>query len=1594
MADQSLYETSHTSSNTENVCYQQEPCEPLPAVTGCLNHNYGNQGMGNPQVSPVSPCFSQDKRENIIPGTLNTGMKTSETMESPRLTEWSHSNTGNHIAFRNNVSNSILWNTPSSTASGDAYQCTYSSQATGSQPQKISSSVLHKLDSFAQTFAGHSHRMQQASCMGQSLQTPACILDNTSEGAVKHLLSQKPQEQQQASSGGRYHSAFALQTLRNYAVLQQKQRMQMLQQQQQQQQQQPLYYEYQQQQQQQQQTQQFAQPQSHAQPVMQQQHTQQVQTQQILQPQQMQQAQYYLQHHTQQQQHVSLQDAQQQPQQLCSLPAVQYYQQPHTVHQLQHTVQHQQQQQHTQPPPQYHRDPTLKCMQQAHHCTQEQAPNIQHIQLNFVSSQFVFQDHHHQQQQQQKQQQQQPQPYRHVYHRYVVPQQLQEPAAQEKPVQSESKLQNSMDTHASTSAAEVGNNLCQDFSKISLPGSNSFSHRALVLPTDQDGGRKGPPQQAVCAAWPQVSTERKPDCTPEQRLDVKTRLLCSICSKEFRSLPALNGHKRSHCGVRTSPFRQEQGEKQQPKEVDNLMPVIMPVSVPVTLPPSDLSKETNISIQIKEHHATSLLDEDMPVLKKMSVTQSYSVDVANQCSSSETERKPLFGGTKTDKKEESIKSQNSKKKYRHRLQPLYIPPPPLYPGTTLYQSQLRSPRIVGDHQLDVTQELPSYTPPPMLSPVRQGSGLFSSVISTSHGNSHPALSMSAGTTTTPRLLLCRSGCFDGGSVPVTPGPGEQTVEPRINIGPRFQAEIPELQSRQWARKYLHKADLIWKPWSELDNPDYQQRVDSLLNLACSSAVPGAGANVEYALHCLFEARGDFVVALDKMLLKMSLKNESPSSDYHYAGADKWSSFERKQFLKAMITHNKDFILVQKVVKSKTVSQCVEYYYTYKKIRRLGRKHKARLVEIRCNGMPYLSQCFWILIRWCYWGSFLVWIFASCFFILRFMPTDTGLMAQSLDQIDVIELDYEPGAKACQSFTVGANACKPFEAKHVDTFLTKVRGVMNPLLNEDFALTSSEDEREKGLGFDFLTLTAEVLDLERELCKLARVQYERFHLEVCLKDKVIPRGLRILKMPAQVECDDELLSEWQRLNLTTSLGYLKLLCTAAQRRELILSDVIKEKYTKLCGKYHGELFHKRDRKDFPAGHIFSWPREAAVVQGNMSMTDVVSQNVPLKAVNNNVNNSSLCRDHVGNGGGENSGPKSTSISNNTVSSPNEVFPISSNLAGTKQKTLQITAHVHRADSQSLEEDEVKKANSTKEDVCFGLNFPLPVRDNSTTRQGTYVGREQHMGRGRSTTRYKRKLQEDTNSLQNVKKTFSKVCNVDEGLEDDEPEVERKSEKDNECRAQKSSDLLPSALELPYEAESQHHIVPPAPVASFVCEMPNCGGIFSSRQALNGHARIHGGTSQASKSHSLASSKPKPRQQSGYDSVKSSPAHSTASGDTDISTPFPCKECNKVFFKIKSRNAHMKTHRQQEEQQRQKRQKSEAADMTVATEQTLEPVRQSFPPIDHMSLIKQHVEDLTSEFDPDFSDVMEEAVGIDTDLIIDEEGVDLLCDDDDF
>nr|CAD7568437.1 unnamed protein product [Timema californicum] len=78
--------------------------------------------------------------------------------------------------------------------------------------------------------------------------------------------------------------------------------------------------------------------------------------------------------------------------------------------------------------------------------------------------------------------------------------------------------------------------------------------------------------------------------------------------------------------------------------------------------------------------------------------------------------------------------------------------------------------------------------------------------------------------------------------------------------------------------------------------------------------------------------------------------------------------------------------------------------------------------------------------------------------------------------------------------------------------------------------------------------------------------------------------------------------------------------------------------------------------------------------------------------------------------------------------------------------------------------------------------------------------------------------------------------------------------------------------------------------FVCEYPDCSASFNSRAALNGHIRIHGG--------GVCGRSPTPDKR---------PATATPPALGDLLEEFPCKICGKVFNKVKSRSAHMKSHR---------------------------------------------------------------------------------------
>ncbi|XP_037055758.1 transcriptional-regulating factor 1 isoform X3 [Peromyscus leucopus] len=1191
MGDQQLYKTNHVAHGGENLFYQQPPL----GVHSGLNHSYGNTisgaGMDAPQASPISPHFPQDTRDSL---GLPIGSKNLGQMDTSRQGGWgSHAGPGNHVQLRSNLANSnMMWGAPGQVEPTDGYQYTYS-QASEIRTQKLTSGVLHKLDSFTQVFANQNLRIQ-VNNMAQVLHTQSAVMDGASDSALRQLLSQKPVEPSASAIASRYqqvpqqpHPGFTGGLPKPALPVGQHAP------------QGHLYYDYQQP---------LAQmPMQGGQPLP---------ASQVLSShmQPMQQHQYYPQPPPQQQQaglqRISMQEMQPQPpqqirpsqpqqqqqlqlqQRQSSLQIPQYYQ-PQPM--MQHLQEQQQPPMHLQPPS-YHRDP--------HQYAPEQAHAVQLIQLGSMP-QYYYQEPQ--------------QPYSHpLYQQNHLSQHQQREDSQLKTYSSDRQTPAMLSSHGDMGPPDTGvaDPASSDMTRVgsTLPPPPLLSPSGIHL--NNMGSQHQQPSPG--SMWPQMHLPdgRTQPGSPEsssgptkgafgEQFDAKNKLTCSICLKEFKSLPALNGHMRSHGGMRASPsLKQEEGEKAPPPppqpqpqpqpplpppppppplppEADRLTPMVMPVSVPVKLlPPKPSSQGFTNSVaatpSARDKPASSVSDDEMPVL-----------DIPRK------HLPPIAAAAKAD---EPLKTLPEKKKFRHRPEPLFIPPPPSsyvpnptsYSGATLYQSQLRSPRVLGDHLLlDPAHELPPYTPPPMLSPVRQGSGLFSNVLISGHGPGvHPQLPLTP-LTPTPRVLLCRSSSIDGSNVTVTPGPGEQTVdvEPRINIGLRFQAEIPELQDVSALAQDTHKATLVWKPWPELENQALQQQVENLLNLCCSSALPGGGTNSEFALHSLFEAKGDVMATLEMLLLRKPVRLKChPLANYHYAGSDKWTSLERKLFNKALATYSKDFIFVQKMVKSKTVAQCVEYYYTWKKIMRLGRRHRTRLAEI-------IDDC----------------------------------------------------------------------------------------------MTSEEEE----------------------------------------------------------EAEEE---------------------------------------------------------------------------------------------------------------------------------------------------------------------------------------------------------------------------------------------------EEEPEEDRKSIKEEESEVPKSPEPPPAPALAPTEGPPTQAVGQPS--GSFICEMPNCGAVFSSRQALNGHARIHGGTNQVTKTRgAVPSGKQKPGgTQSGYCSVKSSPSHSTTSGETDPTTIFPCKECGKVFFKIKSRNAHMKTHRQQEEQQRQKAQKAAfAAEMAATIERTTGPVgAPELLPLDQLSLMKP-VKDVDILDDDVVQQLgaMDEAEVVGTDLLLDDQ-----------
>lgn len=357
---------------------------------------------------------------------------------------------------------------------------------------------------------------------------------------------------------------------------------------------------------------------------------------------------------------------------------------------------------------------------------------------------------------------------------------------------------------------------------------------------------------------------------------------------------------------------------------------------------------------------------------------------------------------------------------RNRPEPLVIV------HTASFQSRLRSPRTWEQPDVNACRvgsgahkSPPPYTPPPILSPVRSGSGLFwsmsgtyrpvtphsaapvtpkalpqrqssssssNSSAATVQGISHDTIdeveeeeedddedeeqaqhnSFQAAMEQQQPTALCTDAfvvsmvndrdsididtatvsaepldkkIIDGGgdtadSVPGTPFllASDGVIRPHVNIGPNYQAEVPEYVSvRDDACMVADLAGLLWDP-SVLPADVTDADLQCFQEFACCAAIPGNGCNKEYAMHLLLLRDGSIPDALlDLMNSNIVLPKDHILASYKYQESEAWSREEIETFTCAILKCDKDFYSIAKEMNSKDVRQCVEFYYLWKKV---------------------------------------------------------------------------------------------------------------------------------------------------------------------------------------------------------------------------------------------------------------------------------------------------------------------------------------------------------------------------------------------------------------------------------------------------------------------------------------------------------------------------------------------------------------------------------------------------------------------------------------------------------------------------------------
>lgn len=143
---------------------------------------------------------------------------------------------------------------------------------------------------------------------------------------------------------------------------------------------------------------------------------------------------------------------------------------------------------------------------------------------------------------------------------------------------------------------------------------------------------------------------------------------------------------------------------------------------------------------------------------------------------------------------------------------------------------------------------------------------------------------------------------------------DKGVDKTPRVGAQFQADIPDDETSRISSSQ-DTSEMVWDP--KIANRVNPQAMQAYLKLANSCLVPGGSRNEEQALEVLNQHGGNVQPALVALMAQPA--------------ARPWSDAEVNSFYEGLVKHHKDFGKIAADVGSRTVKECVAYYYWWKNL---------------------------------------------------------------------------------------------------------------------------------------------------------------------------------------------------------------------------------------------------------------------------------------------------------------------------------------------------------------------------------------------------------------------------------------------------------------------------------------------------------------------------------------------------------------------------------------------------------------------------------------------------------------------------------------